>query len=125
MTLQMARASGTTSMLDLARGHLSALSYLERHQGLHIWNLGTGTGTSIKELVDKVREVTGVEIKTEITSRRLGDSSKAVADPQKAKANYLGIQNIQLGICALITGIGNVKIQMGINSLKRVQDKSL
>ena len=73
-------------VLDLARGHLSALTYLERHQGLHIWNLGTGKGTSVQELVDKAREVTGAVINTEITFRRLGDSPEAVADPKKAKS---------------------------------------
>ncbi len=72
-------------VLDLARGHLSALTYLERHQGLHVWNLGTGMGTSVQQLIEKAREVTGAEIKTEIADRRLGDSPKAVADPKKAK----------------------------------------
>ena len=89
MTLQMARASGTTSILDLARGHLSALSYLERHQGLHIWNLGTGTGTSIKELVDKVREVTGVEIKQKSPPDALGIVLKQLLIRRKQKRTIL------------------------------------
>tara|TARA_B100000579_G_scaffold61300_1_gene44734 strand:- start:2553 stop:3503 length:951 start_codon:yes stop_codon:yes gene_type:complete len=88
-------------VLDLARGHLSALTYLERHQGLHIWNLGTGAGTSVKELIDKAREVTGADIKTEITLRRLGDSPEAVADPKKAKSELSWHPEYSIGnMCA-------------------------
>ena len=88
-------------VLDLARGHLSALAYLERHQGLHIWNLGTGAGTSVKELIDKAREVTGADIKTEITLRRLGDSPEAVADPKKAKSELSWHPEYSIGnMCA-------------------------
>ncbi len=88
-------------VLDLARGHLSALTYLERHQGLHIWNLGTGKGTSVQELIEKAREVTGAVIKTEITSRRLGDSPEAVADPKKAKSELSWHPEYSIGnMCA-------------------------
>ena len=88
-------------VLDLARGHLSALTYLERHQGLHIWNLGTGKGTSVQELVDKAREVTGAVINTEITFRRLGDSPEAVADPKKAKSELSWHPEYSIGnMCA-------------------------
>ena len=88
-------------VLDLARGHLSALTYLEKHQGLHIWNLGTGKGTSVQELIDKAREVTGADINTEITSRRLGDSPEAVADPKKAKSELSWHPEYSIGnMCA-------------------------
>ena len=88
-------------VLDLARGHLSALTYLERHQGLHIWNLGTGKGTSVQELIDKAREVTGAVINTEITFRRLGDSPEAVADPKKAKSELSWHPEYSIGnMCA-------------------------
>jgi len=88
-------------VLDLARGHLSALTYLERHQGLHIWNLGTGKGTSVQELIDKAREVTGAAINTEITFRRLGDSPEAVADPKKAKSELFWHPEYSIGnMCA-------------------------
>ena len=72
-------------VLDLARGHLAALSYLSKNSGSHVWNLGTGIGTSVLELVDLARRITGVEIVTEIAPRRLGDSPIAVANPQKAR----------------------------------------
>ena len=88
-------------VLDLARGHLSALAYLERYQGLHVWNLGTGKGTSVRELIDKAREVTGTEIKTEIASRRLGDSPEAVADSKKAKSELSWHPEYSIGnMCA-------------------------
>ena len=72
-------------VLDLARGHLAALSYLSKNSGSHVWNLGTGIGTSVLELVDLAKRITGIEIVTEIAPRRLGDSPIAVANPQKAR----------------------------------------
>ena len=72
-------------VLDLARGHLAALSFLSKNSGSHVWNLGTGIGTSVLELVDLARRITGIEIVTEIAPRRLGDSPIAVANPQKAR----------------------------------------
>jgi len=88
-------------VLDLARGHLSALAYLERHQGFHVWNLGTGKGTSVQELIDKAREITGADIKTEITFRRLGDSPESVADPKKAKSELSWHPEYSIGnMCA-------------------------
>ncbi|MBD29690.1 MAG: UDP-glucose 4-epimerase GalE [Acidimicrobiaceae bacterium] len=86
---------------DLARGHLSALRYLDKHEGLHIWNLGTGKGTSVQELIKKAREVTGAEIKTEIRPKRSGDSPEAVADPKKAKDELLWHPEYSIGnMCA-------------------------
>ena len=72
-------------VLDLARGHLAALSFLSKNSGSHVWNLGTGIGTSVLELVDLARRITGIEIVTEIAPRRLGDSPIAVANPEKAR----------------------------------------
>ena len=72
-------------VLDLARGHLAALSFLSKNSGSHVWNLGTGIGTSVLELVDIAKRITGIEIVTEIAPRRLGDSPIAVANPEKAR----------------------------------------
>lgn len=76
-------------VLDLARGHLLALKYLENHPGIHFWNLGTGKGTSVKELVEQAKEITGSEIETQVVARRPGDNPIAVADPKKAKKELL------------------------------------
>lgn len=70
---------------DLADAHLKALEYLERGENSDFFNLGTGEGNSVKELIDKAREVTGKEIKSIIAKRRAGDPAVLVADNKKAK----------------------------------------
>ncbi|MBZ0183229.1 MAG: UDP-glucose 4-epimerase GalE [Melioribacteraceae bacterium] len=74
---------------DLADAHLKALEYLVRGENSDFFNLGTGDGNSVKELIDKAREVTGKEIKSVIAERRAGDPAVLVADNKKAK-NILG-----------------------------------
>lgn len=74
---------------DLADAHLKALEYLVRGENSDFFNLGTGDGNSVKELIDKAREVTGKEIKSVIAERRAGDPAFLVADNKKAK-NILG-----------------------------------
>ncbi len=72
-------------VVDLARGHLAALSFLASHPGLHIWNLGTGVGTSVLELVRAFEEASGVVIPYEVAARRPGDVAATVADPSRAQ----------------------------------------
>jgi UDP-glucose 4-epimerase len=74
---------------DLADAHLKALEYLVRGENSDFFNLGTGDGNSVKELIEKTREVTGKEIKSVIAERRAGDPAVLVADNKKAK-NILG-----------------------------------
>lgn len=50
-----------------------------------IFNIGTGIGTSVKEMLDMVRMVTGKEIPSQIVTRRKGDIAVSLANPQKAK----------------------------------------
>ncbi|HJM28975.1 MAG: UDP-glucose 4-epimerase GalE [Acidimicrobiales bacterium] len=71
-------------VVDLARGHIAALRFLENANGAHIWNLGTGVGTSVMELIQRVESATGMTIPTEVVSRRQGDSPIALANPSKA-----------------------------------------
>jgi len=73
-------------VVDLARGHLAALQFLNKRTGAHAWNLGTGKGTSVLELVETVEKIIGHPISREITSRREGDATEAIADPSKAYA---------------------------------------
>ena len=49
-----------------------------------MWNLGTGIGTSVKEIIQHVERITGTAIPTEVTDRRHGDVPVALANPQKA-----------------------------------------
>lgn len=65
---------------DLARGHVAALGYSRKQEGCAGFNLGTGKGTSVLQLVKTFSEVNGVEIPYEITDRRPGDVGIYYAD---------------------------------------------
>ena len=71
-------------VVDLAAGHLAALRYLEDNAGLFTWNLGTGRGTSVLEVIDAFAQVTGRPVPYEVVSRRPGDVAVSLADPSKA-----------------------------------------
>ena len=70
-------------VMDLAEGHVAALETLT--EGVHIYNLGTGEGTSVLQLVKAFEEANGLEIPYEIVDRRPGDIASCYADVSKAK----------------------------------------
>lgn len=70
---------------DLAKGHLKALQYLDNHEGIDAFNLGTGIGYSVLDLVNNFKEVCAKDIPYEITDRRPGDIGVCYANPEKAK----------------------------------------
>lgn len=70
---------------DLADAHIRAVNYLREGNDSDIFNLGTGTGTSVKEVIDAAREVTGHPIPVSVTPRRAGDPARLTASNQKAK----------------------------------------
>lgn len=72
-------------VIDLAKGHLSALAYADRHAGVEEVNLGTGRGTSVLELVKAFEKASGMKIPYVITPRRAGDIASCYADTRKAK----------------------------------------
>lgn len=73
-------------VVDLAKGHIKALQKLEKEQkGLYIYNLGTGNGYSVLDMVKAFEKVTGKEVKYKIVPRRAGDIATCYADPKKAK----------------------------------------
>ncbi len=72
-------------VVDLAKGHLAALDYLEKHKGGHIWNLGTGQGYSVLEMISTFEEISGVKIPYRMKPRRKGDVAQCWSDPLKAK----------------------------------------
>lgn len=76
-------------VVDLAKGHLAALDRLATSPGRHVWNLGTGTGTSVLELVAAFERSTGARVPLEIVDRRPGDVAETWADPRRA-AQELG-----------------------------------
>ena len=69
-------------VLDLANGHIKALEHLD---GLRIYNLGTGNGQSVFELVHSFEKVNGVEVPCKILPRRAGDVAECYADASLAK----------------------------------------
>jgi len=86
---------------DLASGHLAALTYLEKNQGVITVNLGTGKGTSVLELVRSFENACGKTISIEITGRRNGDLPEyfAVADHAQNLLGWKAQHNIHR-ICA-------------------------
>lgn len=74
---------------DLADAHLKALEYLFNSGESTVINLGTGSGYSVKEIINSALKVTGLDIPFEIVGRRAGDPDVLVADNKKAK-NILG-----------------------------------
>ena len=72
-------------VMDLAEGHLAALQYAEAHAGCEIFNLGTGKGVSVLDMVKTFSSVNGVDVPYIIGSRRAGDLATVYADPAKAQ----------------------------------------
>ncbi|MBU6421824.1 MAG: UDP-glucose 4-epimerase GalE [Gammaproteobacteria bacterium] len=76
-------------VVDLARGHLKALEYLERTRGMHVINLGTGRGTSVLDMLGTFERVNALRIPHRFTARRPGDTTETYADAARA-AQFLG-----------------------------------
>lgn len=72
-------------VVDLARGHVAALAWLGRSRGVGIFNLGTGRGYSVLEMVRAFAEASGRDIPYEIVGRRPGDIAECYADPSLAE----------------------------------------
>ncbi len=73
-------------VVDLARGHVKAIGKLKSKEGVSIYNLGTGNGYSVLDMVKAFEKASGREIPYEIKPRRAGDIATCYADPAKAKA---------------------------------------
>lgn len=72
-------------VVDLARGHIKAVEFLNGHKGCEAINLGTGNGTSVLQLVNAFEKASGVKVPYKIVGRRAGDPAKVYADAEKAK----------------------------------------
>jgi len=70
-------------VMDLAEGHVAALEKIR--PGIHVYNLGTGQGTSVLQLINTFKEVNGIDIPYEIVGRRAGDIPISYADVSKAR----------------------------------------
>ena len=71
-------------VVDLARGHVAALQAIERNCGIAIYNLGTGQGYSVLDVVKTFEKVNGIKIPYSIKPRRAGDIATCYSDPAKA-----------------------------------------
>ena len=73
-------------VVDLAKGHVAALEKLDKEQnGMYIYNLGTGTGYSVLDMVKAFEKSTGKKVPYKIAPRRQGDIATCYAEPKKAK----------------------------------------
>ena len=72
-------------VVDLAKGHVAAMKYAAEHTGCEVFNLGTGTGYSVLDMVSAFKEANGVEVPYQITARRPGDLAICYADPAKSE----------------------------------------
>lgn len=71
-------------VVDLAKGHVKATDYALKNNGAEVFNLGTGTGNSVLDLVNTFESVNGVKVPYKIVSRRAGDIATCYSDPTKA-----------------------------------------
>ncbi len=71
-------------VVDLAKGHIKAIEHILNSKGIDAYNLGTGHGYSVLDLVKTFMDVNGVNVKYKITDRRPGDIDSCYADPSKA-----------------------------------------
>ena len=85
-----ARADGTgvrdyIHVMDLAEGHLAALAHLQNQSGWQAYNLGTGQGYSVLDMVRAFEEASGKPVPYRISPRRPGDIATCYSDPSKAE----------------------------------------
>ena len=72
-------------VVDLAKGHIAALRYIDKHTGVLTVNLGTGKGTSVLDIVKAFEEHCGVKIPYKVTPRRAGDIAEVYASTKTAE----------------------------------------
>lgn len=72
-------------VVDLSLGHLAAINYMRKNSGIDYFNLGTGIGYSVLDIVHAYEEATGIPIPYEIGPRRPGDVAQCYANPEKAE----------------------------------------
>ena len=78
-------------VVDLAKGHVAAVRYAAAHTGCEAFNLGTGIGYSVLDIVSTFQKVNGIPVPYEITARRPGDIAVCYASPDKSR-DVLGWQ---------------------------------
>lgn len=84
-------------VVDLAKGHIKAIEYILNNEGIDFYNLGTGTGYSVLDLVNTFKEVNNIDVPYVITARRAGDIDACYADATYAlnKLNWKAEKDIK------------------------------
>ena len=71
-------------VVDLAKGHVAAIDYMLKHKGTEVFNLGTGVGYSVLDMVKAFEEVSGKKVPYKIVARRPGDLATVYSSPEKS-----------------------------------------
>ena len=84
-------------VVDLAKGHVAAVKYVTSNHGCEVFNLGTGVGYSVLDMVNAFVEANGVDVPYQIVDRRPGDIATCYADPAKSaeKLGWKAEKNLQ------------------------------
>jgi UDP-glucose 4-epimerase len=90
-------------VVDLAQAHLKALEYSRSQKGAEVFNIGTGRGYSVLEMINAFSEASGRNIAYEIVGRRPGDIAKCLADSARAES-VLGWKT-KLGLVEMSWGV--------------------
>jgi UDP-glucose 4-epimerase len=73
-------------VLDLAQAHIEALRYLEQNQReFNTFNVGTGTGSTVLEVIRQIQKTTGIDFEYEVLARRAGDPARLISDASRIK----------------------------------------
>ena len=84
-------------VVDLARGHIKAIEYINNNKGIDVFNLGTGIGYSVLEIVNTFMKVNNISVPYKITGRRDGDIAVCYADNKYAreKLNWVATHDLE------------------------------
>lgn len=84
-------------VVDLARGHIKAIEYINNNKGIDVFNLGTGIGYSVLEIVNTFMKVNNISVPYKFTDRRPGDIAVCYADNKYAreKLNWVATHNLE------------------------------
>jgi UDP-glucose 4-epimerase len=81
---------------DVADAHVAALKHLAAGGGTATYNIGRGVGSSVREVLDLVAKVTGIDIEPEVVARRPGDPARIVASVEKIETELGWTSNYDL-----------------------------
>jgi UDP-glucose 4-epimerase len=75
-------------VLDLSDAHIKALDYLDSPQKYDVFNVGTGFGTSVLEIINAIKKVTGVNFTPDVMPRRAGDPAVLIGSPERIEKEF-------------------------------------